>query len=135
VTGERGRLIGELPAGGRYLRNHAVSPDGRTLAVVDGSDTIVTFDIERGTRKDVVVGGGVELQSVSWSKIGAFMLVTGMFWRGENFAALEVSRHGDVEPIVTGWTSWMWRIQPAESGELATVGMEFKVDLAMLEGL
>jgi WD40 repeat protein len=132
---EKGRVIAELPVSSRFLRSHALSPDGETLAIVGGGESVITFDVASGERRDLEVGGGIELQSVSWSHDGSAVLVTGIGWRGHNFQALRVGRDGTVAPITHDESLWTWRLQESGDGRVAAIGLEFVMDLAMLEGL
>jgi hypothetical protein len=127
--------IAEVAIGPRQHRNHAVSPDGETLALVDGRAVVRLVELDTGKPRDLVVGGGIEIQSVSWSRDGRAVFVTGILYRGHNFAALRVGLDGEVTPIELGWDLWCWRIHEHRDGRLATIGLQLQFDVAMLEGL
>jgi Protein kinase domain/WD40-like Beta Propeller Repeat len=137
-TGARGREIAAVPTarGGPYQRNMALSPDGATLALVNGGDTVLLFDAAGGARTELAVAGASDLQSVSWSADGRDLLVTSLGWRGRLFAALRVALDGAVEPIDASQQRWYWRAQESVDGKrLAAVALEFATELAMLEGI
>ncbi len=136
ASGARGHEIAAIPARGYYMRSMAVSPDGRTLAVVRGGDSIALFDIDGGARRELAVAGLSDLQSVSWSADGRDLLVSAFGWRGRLFAALRVALDGTVRPIETSQQRWYWRPQESLDGtRVATVAVDFAIDLAMLDGL
>ncbi len=135
-AGRAAAEIASVPARGNYQRNMALAPDGETLAVVSGGDAIALFDVEGGKRRDLPVAGMSTLQSVSWSADGRELLVTGVGWRGQLFAALRVGLDGSVEPIASGHDRWYWRPQESPDGSrVALVATDLAMDLAVLEGI
>ncbi|HTE53965.1 MAG TPA: hypothetical protein VK698_24085, partial [Kofleriaceae bacterium] len=135
-TGARGREVATIQARAHYMRSMAVSPDGATLAVVQGGDRVALFDMATGARGERIVPGVADLQSVSWAADGRDLLVSCFGWHGRLFAALRVSPAGAIEPIEASHRRWYWRPQESLDGkQVAVVADDFATDLAALEGL
>jgi serine/threonine-protein kinase len=130
--GEPGRVVAEVPRRNRLLRNHAVAPAGDLLAIVDGTAALTLVALADGARRELAIGGGALLQSVAWSADGAEVLVTALQYTGASFAALAVDRAGAVRTITADDAVWRWRVQPAADGRLASVGIEFEMELAVM---
>ena len=130
--GEPGRVVVELPRKNRLLRNHAVAPAGDLLAIVDGGGAITLVALADGARRELAVGGGALVQSAAWSADGREVLVTALQYQGASFAALAVDRGGAVRTITADDAMWRWRVQPAADGRLASVGIEFEMELAVM---
>jgi len=69
-TGARGRVLHSRGAGGGAYRDGALSPDGRTLAIVEGTAELVVIGDPGGAAKTYPAGGDAALHSVAFAPGG-----------------------------------------------------------------
>jgi serine/threonine-protein kinase len=128
-----GRVIAEVPRGNYFLRSHAVSPDGATLAIVDGTADVHLVSMADGARRELPIGSGVMPQSAVWSADGTELLVTAINFRGNSFAAIAVALDGTIRTIGADDALWRWRLQPGPGGTYGLVGLALEMDIATFE--
>ena len=136
VTGAAGARRHDAPPSGRFGRNAALSPDGNTLAIVDGGDA-VTFVERGGAARTVSVGRAAELYSASFAHDGRSVLVTAIGHRGYIFSLIRVGLDGAIDDELDNqWNHWYYRATESHDGTmLAADTQEFHLAIWRIDGI
>jgi len=136
TTGAAGAQLHEAPLSGRFGRSAALSPDGQTLAVVDGGDAVAF--VERGhPARTVSVGRGAELYSVAFAHDGRSVLVTALGHKGYIFNLIRVALDGTVDDTLDNqWEHFYFRASESRDGRrLAVDTQEFMLAIWRIDGI
>jgi hypothetical protein len=136
VTGARGDEIYRAPLTGRFMRSMSLSPDGATLALVDGSSTVTMVELDGGAVSRHDTGPGTELQSVTWASDGDSVLVTAIGGGRHLFNVFRMTPDGASRNVLDSNFRWFWRAQESPDGKrVAIQGRDILLDIWLAEGL
>jgi serine/threonine-protein kinase len=126
-TGEVGRVLHKRLRREVNMQSAALSFDGKTLAIVEGTSEILLVDVETSNVRTIDTGTSGELQTVAFAPDGA-LWATAMGFRGQFFALLRFSWRGDhlaSDPsvIAQGPSRFFWRPTPSPDGKQLAVGL------------
>lgn len=139
-TGEPGRVLHKRLRREVNMQSAALSGDGQTLAIVEGTSELFVIDTATGSVRTITTGTGVELQTVAFSPDGA-LWATSMGYRGQFFALLQFpSRGGQLaaEPtdVLHGPSRFYWRPTPSPDGQHLGIGLlDFHLVVSHLRGV
>ena len=135
-TGARGPEVYRAPLTGRFLRSHALSPDGQTLAVVDGASAVTTVAVATGATTRHELRPGAEAQSIAWAADGASLLVTAFSGGDELFNLIRLGLDGRRRTAASSNYRWFWRAHEAPTGDAVAVqARDLELDIWLVEGL
>jgi hypothetical protein len=86
ATGRRGRVLHSRGLGAAPYRDGALSPDGKTLAIVEDSD-LIAIDLATGSSKTISAGADATLETVAFSA-GNAAWVTAVGFHGRPFGLM-----------------------------------------------
>ena len=139
-TGEVGRVLHKRLRRQRNMQTAALSLDGKTLAIVEGTSELILVDTETSSVRTVEAGTGVELQTIGFGGDGS-LWATAMGYRGSFFALLKFpSRGGRIanEPtdVSHGPSRFFWRPTPSHDDKHLAVGLiDFHLEAWRVSGL
>jgi hypothetical protein len=135
ATGARGDELYRAAPGQRLARSIAVSPDGATLAVVDGS-SVVTLIARDGSVRRESLARSAEAIGVSWSHDGASLLI-GMLGGGDDrTSVIRLWPGGEHHVLLHGDHVRYDRVREAPGGEYTALQTrEVALDAWLIEGL
>jgi serine/threonine-protein kinase len=126
-SGEVGRLLHKRLRREVNMQTAALSPDGKTLAIVEGTSELLLVDVETTSVRTIDVGLGAELQTVAFEGDGS-LWATSMGYRGQFFALLRFPRLRDhlsteATDVVHGPSRFFWRPTPSPDGKRLALGL------------
>ncbi len=87
VTGARGRVLHSRGLGDRGPRDAALSVDGKTLAIVEGTSEVIVVDPAAGTARSYPAGGDAALVSATFGPTGDIW-ATSVGFHGHRFGVM-----------------------------------------------
>ncbi|HEY5928002.1 MAG TPA: hypothetical protein VIV11_40225, partial [Kofleriaceae bacterium] len=139
-SGEVGRVLHKRLRRQRNMQTAALSVDGKTLAIVEGTSELHLVDIATNSVRTIDAGTGVELQTVSFAGDGA-LWATAVGYRGHFFALLKfASRDGRIanlpSDVLHGQNRFFWRPTPSPDGKhLGLRLIDFHLEAWRLSGV
>jgi dipeptidyl aminopeptidase/acylaminoacyl peptidase len=115
----------------------AVSPDGKLVALVEGSPSVVLVDVATGQSRSVTTSPGnadTILQEVDFSPDGQTLVISGMHFRSAQYGIIAVGLDGRGALLRTTAAEWMFspRVSP-DGRHLAFGNMTLDSDVWLLE--
>jgi hypothetical protein len=135
VTGARGEELYHAAAE-RFVRSMAVSPDGATLAVVDGSNVVTLVALAGGRVSQEAIAPSARATSVSWARDGASVLVSVLDGGDDLASVIRLVPGGARQLILHGNHLVYGRVHEVPVGDAVAVQMrELALDAWLVEGL
>lgn len=139
-TGEVGGVLHKRLRRERHMQTAALSVDGKTLAIVEGTSELLLVDVATESVRTIDVADGAELQTVGFADDGS-LWATAMGFRGNFFALLRFSASGG--QVIAGPTSlqqgslrFFWRPSPSpHSKHVAVKLIDFTLEITRLTGV
>jgi hypothetical protein len=136
ATGARGGELHRVPQGQRLTRSMAVSPDGATLAVVDGSPAVTLIALDGGRAEREQLAPSTEAVEVSWSHDGASLLVSVLGGGDARASVIRLWRSGRRQLLLHSDQIWYDRVREAPGGSYVAIQTrELTLDAWLIEGL
>jgi serine/threonine-protein kinase len=126
-TGELGRVLHKRLRREVNMQSAALSSDGTTLAIVEGTSELLLVDTATGSVRTITTGSGVELQTVAFSPDGE-LWATSLGYRGQFFGLLRFASRGGrlaagPSDVLHGPTRFYWRPTPSPDGKYLAIGL------------
>src|SRR5689334_4831494 len=86
-TGERRRVLHTRGVGDRPFRDAALSPDGKTLAIVEGTSELIVIEPAGNGTRTYAAGGDAALDSVAFAP-GGDIWATSLGFHGRLFGVM-----------------------------------------------
>jgi hypothetical protein len=136
ATGARGGELHRAAIGPRFAHAMAVSPDGATLAVADGSSTVALIALAGGGAAREALARSAEIVELSWSRDGESLLVSMLAGGDDRASVVRVWPGGQRQLLLHSDQRRYERVCEAPDGNAVAIQTrELALDAWLIEGM
>jgi serine/threonine-protein kinase len=135
-TGAQGPELHRVARGARIPHAMALSPDGATLAVVDGSSAVTLVAVGGGRIQREALAPSARIEGVSWSRDGASLLLSVLAGGDDRASVIRLWPGGQRQLLLHSDQLRYGRIHEAPEGDAVAIQTrELALDAWLIDGL